>query len=217
MLSLYRDNTTLGDPQYLNLLNHSWALDHVVVFLISGQGHFRFLNGHIKHNTHIREGGRKEEETITGLGQLQEKERRSLWHFLCILCAIMSMHLTEILTKPPGMLTHLLTLANLLSQSTGSSSRLSRPSASPDFCRLLSHVDYPVLSTALVSSASSSVLPRTFLPSSSSGLVGGLTHMPFVWVSHENRQRNLLTGTYPHPHSEWATLCHIILKTYMFY
>ena len=126
------------------------------------------------------------------------------------------------------MLTHILTLANPVSQSTGSSSRLSRPSASSTsvdysllsttpFCRLLSPVDYPVLSTAVVSSASSSVLPRTFLPSFSSGRVGGLTHMPFVWVSHQNRQRNLLTGTYPHPHSEWATLCHIILKTYMFY
>ena len=129
----------------------------------------------------------------------------------------MRVHLSEIPTKPPGMLTHILTLANPVSQSTGSSSHLSRPSASPDFCRLLSPVDYPVLSTALVSSASSSVLPRTFPPSSSSGRVGGLELMPFVWVSHQNRQRNLLTGTYQHPHSEWATLCHIILKTYMSY
>ena len=188
-----------------------------MVFLISGQGYFTFLYGHIKHNPHIQEGGRKEEETITGLGQLQVKERRSLWHFPCILCAILSVHLSKIPTKQPCMLTHILTLANPVSQSTGSSSRLSRPSASSDFCWLLSPVDYPVLSTALVSSASSSVLPRTFLPSSSSGLVGGLAHMPFVWVSHQNRQRNLLTGTYPHPHSEWATLCHIILKMYMSY
>ena len=124
----------------------------------------------------------------------------------------MSVHLSEIPTKPPGMLTHLLTLANLASQSTGSSSRLSRPLVSPDFCRLLSSVDCLVLSTDLVSSAFFSVLPRIFLPSSSPGLVGDLAHKPFVWVSRQNRQRNVLAGTYPQSHSECPTSCHIILK-----
>ena len=46
---------------------------------------------------------------------------------------------------------------------------------------------------------STSVDSQTFLPSSSSGL---------VWVSHQNRQRNLLTGTYPHQHNERPTSCH---------
>ena len=32
-----------------------------------------------------------------------------------------------------------------------------------------------------------------------SGLVGNLAHKPFVWVSRQNRQRNPLTGTQPHP------------------
>ena len=36
-------------------------------------------------------------------------------------------------------------------------------------------------------------------PSSSSGLVGDLARKPFVWISRQNRQRNLLTGTHPHP------------------
>ena len=37
------------------------------------------------------------------------------------------------------------------------------------------------------------------LSSSSSGLVRNLTREPFVWVSHQSRQRNRLTGTHPHP------------------
>ena len=40
----------------------------LVVFLISGQGYFTFLYQHTKHNIHNREGGRKEEQAITGLG-----------------------------------------------------------------------------------------------------------------------------------------------------
>ena len=42
----------------------------------------------------------------------------------------------QIPTKPPETLTHSLPLANLASESTGPSSRLSRPSTSPNFCRL---------------------------------------------------------------------------------
>ena len=52
----------------------------------------------------------------------------------------------------------------------------------------------------------------TFLPSSSSSLMGNLVHKPFVWASCQNRQRNLLTGTYPHPHNECPTSCHTVCK-----
>ena len=43
IFKLYRDNTPLADPHYLNHPNYSWPLDHLVVFLISGQGYFTFL------------------------------------------------------------------------------------------------------------------------------------------------------------------------------
>ena len=56
---------------------------------------------------------------------------------------------------------------------------------------LVSSLDCQLSSTSIKSGA--------FLPLSSSGLVGNLTHKLFVWVSCRNRQRNLLTGTYPYP------------------
>ena len=57
----------------------------------------------------------------------------------------------------------------------------------------------------------SSVLPGTFLPLSSRGLVGNLVCTPFVWVSRQNQQRDPLIGTHqhPHPHNECLTSCHI--------
>ena len=66
------------------------------------------------------------------------------------------------------------------------------------FCPLLCSASFSWLAPIL----------RLWLPSSSSGLVGNLARKPFVWVSHQNRQRNLLTGTYPHPHNECPTSCH---------
>ena len=47
----------------------------------------------------------------------------------------------------------------------------------------------------------------TCLSSSSSGLVGNLARKPFVWVSRQNRQRNPLTGAYPHPHPQPQNVC----------
>ena len=69
------------------------------------------------------------------------------------------------------------------------------PSASPDFCRLLSTADCPVLVYFLP------FCSGTFLPSSSSVLVGNLACSPFVWASCQNRQRNplIITHSYPHP------------------
>ena len=73
------------------------------------------------------------------------------------------------------------------------------------FLLLLSSDDCPVLSTGLFClllllfchphPLSSS---GTLLPSSSSDLVGNLTCKPFVRVSRQNKQRNLLTDTYLH-------------------
>ena len=108
-----------------------------------------------------------------GLGLAPSTRREKFVQLSVHLQAIASMYSSETPTKSPGILTHLLTLSNPASQFTGSSSRLSRLSASP----VLSPLD-----------------SRTFLPSSSSGLVGNLTHKPFVWVSRQNRQRNLLNA-----------------------
>ena len=58
------DNTPPADPHYLNHPNYS----SLMVFLISSQGYFTFLYGHTTHNLNNREGGRKEEQTIRGLG-----------------------------------------------------------------------------------------------------------------------------------------------------
>ena len=48
------------------------------------------------------------------------------------------------------------------------------------------------------------------LSSSSSSIVGNLAHKPFASVSHQNRQRNPLTGGHPHPHhyNECPPPCH---------
>ena len=104
---------------------------------------------------------------------------------------------SEIPTKSSGTLTHPLTLAI---PATGPNSRLS---ATVGFPRLLPtalsywlpwSVDCPVLLTALFCSG-------TFLPSSSSGLVGNLARKPFVWVSRQNWQRDPLTGTHSLTHN----------------
>ena len=97
------------------------------------------------------------------------------------------MYSSEIPTKSQGMLTHPLTLANLAYQSPGSSSCSLLPTAL--FCRL-------------VCFASFSWLSETSLLSSFSGLEGDLTRKPFVWVSRQNRQRDHLTGTPTHTHTE---------------
>ena len=107
----------------------------------------------------------------------------------------MSMYSSEIPTQSPGMLAHPLTLA------TGSSFSFLLPTAL--FCRQSCSLHF-------------SVLPWTFLFSSSTGLTGNQARKPFVWVSRQNRQRNLLTGTYPHPYNECPTSCHIYIYIYIY-
>ena len=124
--------------------------------------------------------------------------KHGLW-LACILRFMANVYSSKTHTRSPGMLTHLLTLANLASETTHSSSRYSLRLTAL-FCRLVSSLLWSLLST--------SVNSRTFLRSSSSCLVGNLARQPFVWVLRRNWQRNLLTGTYPHPHNECPTSCH---------
>ena len=58
------------------------------------------------------------------------------------------------------------------------------------FSWLLSPADYSLLLP------SADCFSGILLPSSSSGIVGDLTHKPFVWVSRQNRQRDRLAGTH---------------------
>ena len=53
---------TAGWPYYLNILNHSWPLDRLLVSLISGQGYLTFLYRHSKQNIYNQAGGRKEKK-----------------------------------------------------------------------------------------------------------------------------------------------------------
>ena len=101
------------------------------------------------------------------------------------------MYLSKIPTKPLGMLTHLLTLANPAWVHRPSSySLLLIALFSGLVCSLPWSLQFPSLDCLLFSSG-------TFLPLSS-GLVGNLTRKPFMWVSHQNRQRDPLTGTHTH-------------------
>ena len=130
--------------------------------------------------------------------------------------ASVSMYSSEIPTKPQGTLTHPLMLANpalsshilavaySLSCWLPCSASFSWLSASPDFSWLP------------CSLPSTSVDSPTFVLSSSPGLMGNLVCKPFVWVSCQNRQRNLLTGTYPHPHNECPTSCHTKVDSFFF-
>ena len=68
------DNTPPADPHYLNHSNHSWPLDRLGVYLISGQEYFTFLYGHTKHNIHTQEGERKEnKQTRTWISSKPKK------------------------------------------------------------------------------------------------------------------------------------------------
>ena len=123
---LYRDNRPLAGPHYLNHLNYSWPSDCQVVSLISGQEYFTFLYEHTKYN---QEGGRKEKKHGLGLAPNARKgEVCDTFMLLSVhLQAIASVYSSEIPTKSPGMLTHLLTLAIPACGSTHLSSRLLSP------------------------------------------------------------------------------------------
>ena len=108
--------------------------------------------------------------------------------------AIVSVSPNEILTQLPGMLTLPLVLADLASGSTSPNSSLQQPPHSDH--RLSLTVANSYLLTAL----------GPCLSLSNSSLIGNLVLKPLVWVSHQNRQRNPLTGT--HPHNECPPLCH---------
>ena len=190
------DNTLPADPHYLNHLNYSWPLDRLVVFLISGQGISHFFTD-TQPTTYTTERA-EEKKNKHGLGLAPSAKREKFLTLLCSSLCVCRLSQACIWAKFPqghkGRLTHLPTLANLASQSTGSSSHLSQPSASPNFCRLVCSVHFSWLTPSFLS--------MTFLPLSSSSLMGNLMHKSFVWVSSQNRQRDALTAIHTHT-NEW--------------
>ena len=180
-------------PHYINLLNHSWPSDRLVVSLIFGPGYFTFLYGHAKYNIHNQEGGGKRtNKHELGLAPSARREKfvTLLHSFLCI-CELSRacirakfpqshqerwLILSRWPTWPLGPQVLVVGFLRLLLTALS--------------CRLHSSADYPVLSALFCS--------WTFLPSSSSGLVGNLARKPFVWVLRQNKQRDPLIGTYTH-------------------
>ena len=160
-----------------------------MVSLISGQGYFIFLYGHTKHNINKREGRIKENKQTRIWVSSKHKKREVCDTFPafcdlsreCIRAKLPQSHPECWLVLSRWPTRHLSPQVLALAL----------------FCRLPSSVHWSF--SVLVSSALG-----TFIPSPSSGPMGYLACKPFVWVSHQNRQRSLLTGTYPHsyPHNE---------------
>ena len=191
------DNTPPGDPHYLSFLNHSCASDHLVISLIYGQGYYTFLYGYTKHYIHNREFGRKENEQSWTWVSSKRKKGEICNTFLAF-CALSRACILVILPQSHQECWLIFSHWPTRPESTYSSSRLLSPADWIDlppyldcrflhFCRLSSSLPWALLSTSVDS--------RTFLLSSPSGLVGNLAHKLFVLVSHQNGQRNLLTGT----------------------
>ena len=150
-----------------------------------------------KYRTHItyitKNGRKKNKRTWVSLKRKKGEVLVLFWHSV----AIASVYPNEIPTQLPGTLTHPLVLSDLASGPTSPNFSLQQQSLSDR--RLCMTVTNSYLLTAL----------GPCFSSSSFGLLGYLACKPFVWVSHQNRQRNPLTGPHPHPQNECPPLCHI--------
>ena len=146
---------------------------------------------------YITESGRKknkQERTWVSPKHKKGEVLALFWHSV----VIGSVYSNRIRTQLPGTLTHPLALSDRASGSSSPKFSLQQPPLSN--CRFSLTITNSSLLTALGPCRSSS----------SSGLVGNLVCKPFAWVSQKNKQRNPLTGTRPHPHSqnECPPSCH---------
>ena len=136
--------------------------------------HFRLGVSHISlrpHKIQSRGWKKKNKRTNTDLGQLQAQEREFV--ILCILRAFVDYIFSTKSTR------------NANSSLTVFSPCLLLLTVLPLDCYLMpTGLFCPPLSTAL------SIFSGTFLPFSTSDLVGDLELRPFVWVSRQNRQRD---------------------------
>ena len=145
--------------------------------------------------TYITESGKKKNKQARTWVSPKRKKGEVLALFRHSV-AIMLVHPNKIPTQLPGLLTHPLTLADLFQQLPLS-----------EHCLSLTVANSYLL-----------IALRPCLSLSFSDRIGNLVHKPFVWVSRQNRRRNPLTSTHPHPQNECPPLCpiwnHLTLLTY---
>ena len=176
----------------------------MAIQLFSGFSHLRPGVIHISlktHKTHNRESGRKEEQAITNLAYLQVQEGRGLWHFPSILC-FCELSRACIWDKfPQSHQERWLILSRWPTRPL-----VNRP------CLMLSSLDSPlrfyspVLSTALFCRLVSSAHSGTFLPSSSSSLVGNLARTREICLAFASKQTKGSSDW--HPHHNHRNECH---------
>ena len=198
--------TIPADPHYLNQPNYSLPSELSSGFSYLWPGVFHISLPTLK--MHNWGGGGRKEEQIIGLGLAPSARWRCLWHFCVALCEFAGYRercIRAKLHKPQGILTRLLALVNPASvdQQVLAAAFLTSVDWSPLCPTLISWLTFSwLLSLSLSPADCSLLLPSadcfsvTFLPSSSSGLVGDLAGRTFVWVSRQNRQRDSLTGTH---------------------
>ena len=163
--------------------------------LIFGPGAFHMFYKYATDITYITENRRKKNQRSRTWVSPKRKKGEVLalfWHF-CASVAIASVYPSEFPTQLPG------TLSHPLAPATGPKSSF--------FSSCLSlTVAFPWLT----------LTPMCLLPWDLAfpRLVGNLVLKPFVWVSRQNRQRNLLTGAHPHthPHNECPPSCHTVWR-----
>ena len=161
------------------------------------------LGTHKTQHTQPRAQGKENKQTRTWvISKRKQGEIFDTFVQLSVhMCAITSVHLREIPTKPPETLTHHLTLANRASATQVLALAFLDLRLSPI------SVDCPGLSTGIFCSGLG-----LCLPSSSSCLVGDLVRKPFLWISNQNRKKGS-SDWHTHPHNKCPTSCHKALRT----
>ena len=167
----------LCDPPHLSFLkpNYSWPVIHQVV---SDQEHYTFLYRYAKHN---RESRGKEQTNKHGLGSAPSTRGGSLGHFCAALHAFAGYRGQIIARNFPK------STRNADLSFDCPSSIFSLPPFA-DCVLLWTAISSQLLSSALLCQLTLFVFSPTFLPSSTSGLMGDLALRPFVWVSRQSKE-----------------------------
>ena len=176
--------------------------EHLVVSLISHQGHYTFLYRYAKHKL---EGGGKEPMNKHGLGSAPSTRRgKTMWHFCAALRVFTGYHRRIFARKfhkatrnADPSLDCLLCPASIFSLPL-----------SADGVLLWTAISSWLFSSALLCQLTPSVLSGTVLPSSTSGLA----LKPFVFVLRQNRQRDSPTDTHTN-RNERHPSCYIVNDT----
>ena len=165
------DNISSATPYLSTSFNQYYS--EPVIHLAGPPGYFIFLYGH-KRNTTER-GGKKEQ--TSNMVYVSSKRKKASFVTPCIHCASVDNRRRVFFVK--------------LLQTTRNANSSWLFSLTASFC-------WPLSTASLhLPSPTGPVFSRTFLSSSSSSLVGDLKFKPFVWISHQNWQRDCLPGASP--------------------